>query len=99
MYIYIYIYIYIRFSPQDVHIISVGFCYLPGEKFTARCHPEDFLKFEVFPGKSSSPHRGTEIGCTETSYEQNAYWRKSFLQPLLLRIFEFFLFGGNKKKF
>ena len=27
--------LFVRLSPQDVHIIPCGFCYLPGEKFTA----------------------------------------------------------------
>ena len=54
IYIYIYIYtylfihlsyIYIRFSsPQDFHIIPVGFYYLPGEKLNARSHPGKFFK-------------------------------------------------------
>ena len=26
-------------------------------------NPENFLKFEIFPGESSRPHRGTETGC------------------------------------
>ena len=52
-----------RLSPQDFHITPGGFCYLPCEKFTARSHPRKFLKFEIFPGESSSPHRGTETEC------------------------------------
>ena len=29
---------------QEFHIIPDGFCYLPGEKFTARFHPGKIFK-------------------------------------------------------
>ena len=38
------VYLFVRFSPQDVHIIPCGFCYLPGEKFTARSYPGKFFE-------------------------------------------------------
>ena len=36
--------VFVSFSPQDFHIIPGGFCYLPGEKFTARSQPGKFFK-------------------------------------------------------
>ena len=35
---------FVRFSPQDFHFIPGGFCFLPGEKFTARSHPGNFFE-------------------------------------------------------
>ena len=60
IYIYIYIWgymcvffiynsVFVRFSPQDFHIIPGEFRYLPGEKFTARSHSENFFKIWNFP--------------------------------------------------
>ena len=42
-------YVFVRFSPQDFHIISGGFCYFPGEKFAASSHPGKFFKIQNFP--------------------------------------------------
>ena len=55
--------VFVRFFPQDFLIIPGGFCYLPGEKFTARSHPGKFLKLEIFPIQSSHPQWSTETGC------------------------------------
>ena len=41
-YVSIYNSVFVSFSPQDFHIIPGGFCYLPGDKFTASSHPEKF---------------------------------------------------------
>ena len=53
MYIYnIYGDIYVCFifkTPHDFRIISGKFCYLPGEKFTARSHPRTFFKIWNIP--------------------------------------------------
>ena len=65
LYIYIYIYIYMYMyiyniygdiyvcfifkTPHDFRIISGKFCYLPGEKFTARSHPGTFFKIWNIP--------------------------------------------------
>ena len=36
--------VFVMFSPQDFYIIPGVFCYLPGEKFTARPHPGKFFE-------------------------------------------------------
>lgn len=55
---------YIRqFTSLGFCIILIGFCFLPGRKFTPGSHPIKYLKFEIFRGELSSHHRGTEIGC------------------------------------
>ena len=57
----------VRFSPQDFHIIPGGFCYLLGENLLLCLTPENFFKFDSFPGGSSSSHRSSETGCKERS--------------------------------
>ena len=67
----------VRFSPQDFHIIPGGFCYLPGEKFTAMSHPGKLFKIEIFPGESTSPHRGSETGCKKRSAISSGVFTKT----------------------
>ena len=58
-----YIYIYIG-SPNKIFILSpAGFFISPVRNLLLDLTPENFLKFEIFPGESSRPHRGTETGC------------------------------------
>ena len=76
-YFHIYIYIYIgicvcvlfetvclRRSPRKVSILSpAGFVISPVKNLLLGLTPENILKFEIFPGETSSPHRDTETGC------------------------------------
>ena len=64
-----------QFTSPDFHIIPGGFCslpgglpYLPSGNLLLGFTPKNFLKFDIFPGESSSPHRGTETGCTKAIY-------------------------------
>ena len=58
-----YIYIYIG-SPNKIFILSqAGFFISPVKNLLLGLTPENFLKFKIFPGESSRPHRGTETGC------------------------------------
>ena len=74
-FIYIYIYIGIcvcvlfetvclRRSPRKVSILSpAGFVISPVKNLLLGLTPENILKFEIFSGETSSPHRDTETGC------------------------------------
>ena len=52
MYIYICVCVcvcvFVRLSPQDFHLIPGGFCYIPGEKFTAKSRPRDVFEICSF---------------------------------------------------
>ena len=51
-------------SPRGIFISSaVGFCISPVENLRLGFTPEYFWKFDIFPGESSSPYRGTEKEC------------------------------------
>ena len=55
-----YIYIYIG-SPNKIFILSpAGFFISPVRNLLLGLTPENFLKFEIFSGESSRPHRRTE---------------------------------------
>ena len=51
-------------SPRKIFILfPAGFVISPVRNLLLGLTPEKFLKFEIFPGESSSPHQGTETGC------------------------------------
>ena len=72
MHIYIYIYIYVcvcvcvcvRVCVCVFYLKQFVFVISPVRNLLLGLTPENFLKFEIFPGESSRPHRVTETGCT-----------------------------------
>ena len=51
-------------SPRKIFILfPVDFVISRVKNLLLGLTPEDFSKFEIFPGESSSLHRGTETGC------------------------------------
>ena len=71
----------VRFSPQDFHIFPGGFVISAVRNFLLGLTPENFLKFEIFPGESSSPHRRTETGCV-TFIEVIDLWKRQLKDTL-----------------
>ena len=69
-------------SPRWIFIsFPVGFVISPVENLLLGLTPEKFWKFGIFPGESSSHHRGTETGCTavvtqaiRSTCQTIAYW-------------------------
>ena len=52
--------------PHKIFILSpAGFVISSVRNLLLCLTPENFLKFEIFPGESSSPHRGSETGYLE----------------------------------
>ena len=51
-------------SPCRIFILSpVSFVISPMRNSLLGLTRENFLKFDIFPGESNSPHRGNETGC------------------------------------
>ena len=85
-----YVYVYILKTvclwgyPRKIFMLSLaGFVISPVGNLVQALTPENFLKFKIFRGESSSPHRGTETGCIYVSY---IYYMYSFLLVLMLNI-------------
>ena len=52
-----------QFTSLYFRIIPDEFRCLSGENLLLGVTPENFWKFDTFPGEQSCPHRGTETGC------------------------------------
>ena len=85
-----YVYVYILKTvclwgyPRKIFMLSrAGFVISPVGNLVQALTPENFLKFKIFRGESSSLHRGTETGCIYVSY---IYYMYSFLLVLMLNI-------------
>ena len=58
--------IYIWGSPRKIFILSpTGFVISPLRNLLLGLTTKNFLKFEIFPGESISPHRGTDARCLD----------------------------------
>ena len=53
----------------------VGFVISLVENLLLGVTPEKFWKFDIFPGESSSPYRGTETGCIQLTQENTLQTR------------------------
>ena len=67
-------------SPRWFFISSpVGFVGFPVENLLLRLNSENFWKFDIFPGHSSSPHRDTKTGCI---HKENLTAEQMFIQNI-----------------
>ena len=68
-----------QFTSLVFHIIPCRFRWVPGRKFTPTSQLGKFLKFDIFPGHSSSPHRDTKTGCI---HKENLTAEQMFIQNI-----------------
>ena len=63
--------VYLWRSPRNTFILSpADFVISPVGNLLLGLTPKNVWKFKIFPGESSSPHRGTDTGC-HNSFQVN----------------------------
>ena len=73
-------------SPVGFVVSSLDFLISPVENLLLGLTPEKFWKFDIFPGESSSPYRGTETGCIQlllSNSREHSTNKRSTYYPML----------------
>ena len=74
--------VFVSFSRKIFILSPADFVISPVRNSLLGLIPENFLKFETFPGESSSSHWGTETGCSDRLRKKVFY--RNFLKWTLL---------------